>query len=91
MITKKQIGEVEEIARKYFENVNGCHDWTHVERVLAIALKIGKKEKADLKILKVATILHDIGRKAEAKNRGRKKLVISIVTLKRGREMLIRY
>lgn len=69
-ITKKLISQVELEAKKYFEEASGCHDWSHVERVKALALNIGKKEKADLKIIELATILHDIKRKAEFDKKG---------------------
>jgi uncharacterized protein len=36
-----------------------------------LALRIGKKEKADLGILEVAALLHDIGRKDEIRSKGR--------------------
>jgi len=62
---KADIREIERVARKYFEEVSVCHDWTHVERVRELALSIGKKEKADLQIVEIAALLHDIGRKEE--------------------------
>lgn len=71
MISKNTIREVEEKAKKYFKNASGCHDWTHVERVRNLALNIGKKEKADLKVLELAVFLHDIGRKEEMKKQGK--------------------
>lgn len=40
----------------------GCHAWDHVERVYNLCLHIGKKEHADLEILKIAALLHDIKR-----------------------------
>lgn len=49
-------------AKKHFTHARGSHDFDHVERVLKMAIHIGKKEKADMKILKLAAILHDIGR-----------------------------
>ena len=36
------------------------HDWSHVDRVRKLALFIGKKEKADLFIVELAAILHDV-------------------------------
>jgi uncharacterized protein len=36
------------------------HDWSHVNRVRNVALYIGKKEKADLFTVELASILHDI-------------------------------
>ena len=49
-ISKKIIKRIEAEAKKYFTKASGCHDWTHVERVRALVLKIGKKEKAKLLI-----------------------------------------
>ncbi len=36
------------------------HDWSHVNRVRDVALHIGKKEKANLFIVELASILHDV-------------------------------
>ena len=71
MISKKVINQIEEEAKKYFKNASGCHDWTHVERVRSLALKLGKKEGANLQILEIAVLLHDIGRKQEMKSKGK--------------------
>jgi uncharacterized protein len=70
MITKKDIEKIEKIAREYFIGASGCHDWSHIERVRNLSLRIGKIEKADLKIVEVAVLLHDIGRKCEMENKG---------------------
>ena len=70
VINKKIINKLEQEAKKYFEGASGCHDWSHIERVNKIALAIGKKEGADLTILRVAALLHDIGRKEEMENHG---------------------
>lgn len=70
-ITKKIVKEIEAEAKKFFIGASGCHDWSHVERVLKLALNIGKKEKADLLILSLTCLLHDIGRKAEMKSKGK--------------------
>lgn len=69
-ITRHAIRQIEKEARAYFKNASGCHDWTHVERVRNLALYIGEKEHADLKILEIAAFLHDIGRKKEMEERG---------------------
>ncbi|MFH0866608.1 MAG: HD domain-containing protein, partial [Bacteroidota bacterium] len=42
----------------------GGHDWQHVQRVRKMALHIAKEEKAELFIIELAALLHDI---AEAK------------------------
>jgi uncharacterized protein len=70
-ITKNLIKQIEAEAKKYFENSSGCHDWTHVERVRNLALKIGKKEKVDLGILEMAALLHDICKSDELKCQGK--------------------
>ena len=68
---KDLIDEIEKEAKKYFKKTSGCHDWSHIERVRKLALKIGKKEKGNLKVLEIATLLHDIGRKDEMKCKGK--------------------
>jgi len=73
MNKKECIREIEKIAKQYFKEASSCHDWTHVERVRKLALRIGRKERADLEVLEIATLLHDIGRKEEMKNKGMNK------------------
>lgn len=58
-------------AHAFFQDSRGSHDWDHTERVLELCLRIGRKEKADLGILKLAAILHDIGRAEEDRSNGR--------------------
>lgn len=70
-ITKNLIKKIEAEAKKYFQKASGCHDWTHVERVRTLALKICKKEKADLGILELAALLHDIHKPEEMKSKGK--------------------
>jgi uncharacterized protein len=71
IIKKETISKIEKEAKKFFAGASGCHDWTHVERVYNLAMHIGKQEKADLSVLAVAALLHDIGRKEEMKSRGK--------------------
>lgn len=72
MKSKKEIIALsEKEAKKYFKNASGCHDWSHVERVRNLALHIGKKEKANLFVLELSAILHDIGRKEEMISKGK--------------------
>ena len=68
----KEIGErIKKEAKKFFRSARGSHDWDHTQRVLRLCLRIGKKEKADLEILKLAAVLHDIGRSEEDRTNGR--------------------
>lgn len=59
--------KIKEEIKPYFEGENGCHDLEHTERVLKNALHIAKKEKANLEIVTLAALLHDVGRKEEIK------------------------
>jgi uncharacterized protein len=71
MNKKEIIKKIETEAKRYFKGASGCHDWSHVERVRNLALRIGREEKADLFLLEIAALLHDIGRKEEMKQKGR--------------------
>ncbi len=47
------------------------HGWDHVQRVYGLCMKIGRKEKADLLVLGLAALLHDIGRREEQDSKGK--------------------
>jgi len=64
------INQIKEEAKKFFLTARGSHDWSHTERVYNLALHIGKKEGADMEILSIAAILHDIGRDCETRSKG---------------------
>jgi len=63
--------KIEKIAKSRFQSALSCHDWDHVSRVYNLALSIGKKEKADMGVIKVAALLHDIKRSEEMLNKGK--------------------
>ncbi len=63
--------EIKKEARSFFKNTGNSHDWDHTERVYNLCIYIGKKEKADLEILRFAAILHDIGREEEYNLKGK--------------------
>lgn len=65
------IKEIKEKTKNLFLNAKGSHDWEHTERVYNLCMRIGKKEGADMKILKLSAILHDIGREEENKSNGK--------------------
>ena len=44
-----------------FEGEGSGHDWWHIYRVTETAKSIAKKEKADLFIVELAALLHDLG------------------------------
>lgn len=75
---------ITEEARRFFRKARGSHGWDHTERVLNLCLRIGKKEGADLKVLALAAVLHDIGRGEEDRSNGAVCHSQSGVTLARG-------
>jgi len=46
--------------RRRLEGEGSGHDWWHIERVWRNALKIGKEENADMYVVQLAALLHDI-------------------------------
>jgi uncharacterized protein len=50
-----------DFARSLYENGGGGHDFDHVLRVTALAERIAAAEDADLRIVRTAALLHDIG------------------------------
>ena len=65
---KELIEQIRQEARTYFEGACPSHDWSHVERVYNSCLYIGRVEKAELFILQLAALLHDVGRQKEAES-----------------------
>ena len=59
--------EVRETARSYFdESLSPAHDWHHVQRVEALAEQLLQRhEHADERVVRLAVLLHDIGRVRE--------------------------
>ncbi|TAK96911.1 HD domain-containing protein [Patescibacteria group bacterium] len=60
-MTKKQIiKKTASFVKKRLSGEGTGHDWWHVFRVWRNAVTIGKKEKADLFVVELAALLHDI-------------------------------
>ncbi|MCD6502659.1 MAG: HD domain-containing protein [Euryarchaeota archaeon] len=55
-----------EFAKKHSKK-GGTHGWDHVLRVLDLSIKIGMSEGADVEVLALAALLHDIARPLEEK------------------------
>lgn len=62
---------IKEEVKNKLSGINSCHEWEHTERVYNLAMNIGKKENADLEVLSLAAILHDIARKEEDESNGK--------------------
>jgi uncharacterized protein len=69
-MTKRTFAQIRREAKAHFRNAQGSHGWDHTERVVELALHIGRREGADLAVLEVAACLHDIGRRTEDESMG---------------------
>jgi uncharacterized protein len=63
--------DIKEEVKPYFLNAKGSHDWDHVKRVYNLCLQIGKKENANIEVLKLAALLHDVARAEEQESKGK--------------------
>ncbi len=68
---KNIIKKIENKVRKQLLIRKNSHNWDHTQRVMRLALHIAKKEKADFFIVKIAALLHDIGRMKEDNTNGK--------------------
>ena len=62
--TRALIERTREFARGFFER-EGTHGFSHVERVFNLCMHIGREENADLEVLALSSLLHDIARPLE--------------------------
>jgi uncharacterized protein len=53
--------ETKKHVRQELEGEGSGHDWWHIYRVLQNALQIGKAENANLYVVELAALLHDLG------------------------------
>jgi uncharacterized protein len=58
----EMLADIRKRVEKVFENAAGSHDWDHTLRVYRLCERIGPPEGADMDVLRMAAILHDIGR-----------------------------
>lgn len=57
---QKAIAGILARVREKFTGEGSGHDWWHIERVRKLALHIGKAEGADLVVVELAALLHDM-------------------------------
>lgn len=57
---KEIIDQTVDFVKKQLSGAEGGHDWWHVYRVWKTAISIARKEKADLFLVNIGALLHDI-------------------------------
>lgn len=60
MNTNETLRKTREFAREHMKGDGSAHDWWHVVRVVELAKKIGQQEGADLFVVELGALLHDI-------------------------------
>jgi uncharacterized protein len=58
-----------EKAKACFDGQDPAHDWYHNLRVMALCERIGREEGADMDVLRLSALLHDIGRAEERRTK----------------------
>jgi uncharacterized protein len=76
----------EETQQRFASFDDPAHGWEHVRRVYCLARRIGEEERADLLIVSIATLLHDIGRLIP-----RKGVSHALLSVEEARAMLRKY
>jgi uncharacterized protein len=56
------IADVRSTAAAFFTGARGSHDWDHTRRVYRLCDRIASAEQADVEVVRIAALLHDIGR-----------------------------
>lgn len=54
------VEETKRFVQQKLQGAEAGHDWFHIERVWKLALAIAQNEKADLLVVQLAALLHDI-------------------------------
>ena len=65
------LAAVQAIAQRMLADSRGSHAWDHTLRVLRLSERIGAVEGADMVVLHIAALLHDVGRDRQDTCRGR--------------------
>jgi uncharacterized protein len=54
------IKKIEDFVETLFHNDSTGHDWFHIQRVRRLAVHIGKEEQANLLMVEIIALLHDV-------------------------------
>lgn len=68
---KNLLQKTMQFSREKMKNLSPSHGLDHVERVLKLSEKIAAAEHADIFIVKISALLHDIAREEENKSGGK--------------------
>ena len=69
-LPEETLAHVKATARQIFDGASGSHDWDHTLRVYRLCGNIGKAERADMDVVRIAALLHDIGRSRQDASNG---------------------
>ncbi len=61
---------IKDHVKSLFNHSKGSHDWDHTLRVYRLCMRIGRKEGADMDVVSIAALLHDIGRVYQDNSKG---------------------
>ncbi|MFO7688405.1 MAG: HD domain-containing protein [Desulfobacterales bacterium] len=64
------IADVRSVAAAFFVGARGSHDWDHTRRVCRLCDRMAAAEQADIDVVRVAALLHDIGRARQDASNG---------------------
>ena len=70
-LSKKRLDALQLQVKHLFVAARGSHAWDHTMRVAGLCEKIGRAERADMDVVRVAALLHDIGRSQQDISNGR--------------------
>lgn len=66
-----KIKKIKKEAKSILEDNFPSHDWSHIERVHDLCMKIARDTAADREILKLSAYLHDVARNKQDKTNGK--------------------
>ncbi|KPJ77379.1 MAG: phosphohydrolase [Deltaproteobacteria bacterium SG8_13] len=69
-LSEEMLAALQSQVKSLFEAARGSHAWDHTQRVFRLCEKIGREEKADMDVVRVAALLHDIGRARQDDSNG---------------------